>query len=228
MSPRLAAALFGLASLFVLADAVGAAQPSRAAPAKKSAAPTQPGGRIYKWVDEKGVTHYGQAIPPEYRDQGGAEISKGGMTVRRIEPTATPEQRKAAEERARVQKDEQKRVFEQRRRDTALLNTYASAREIDAARDRTLALPLQAIKGLEPRVKQSESRLAGLESRAQDLENSGKPVPDHLKEDIADQKLELDGLRADIERQQLQIKAIQERFSQDKQRYMELTELSAR
>ena len=81
---------------------------------------------------------------------------------------------------------------------------------------------------LAARLAESESRLAGLELRAEDLENSGKPVPDHLKEDIADQKLELDGLRADIERQQLQIRAIQERFSQDKQRYMELTELSAR
>ena len=117
---------------------------------------------------------------------------------------------------------------EQRRRDTALLNTYASAREIDAARDRTLALPLQAIKGLEPRVKQSESRLAGLESRAQDLENSGKPVPDHLKEDIADQKLELDGLRADIGRHQSQIEAIRARFDTDKQRYIELTQLMPR
>jgi hypothetical protein len=227
MHPRLAAILFGLGSLLVLADAVGAAQPSRAAPPKKGAA-SQPAGRIYKWVDEQGVTHYGQSIPPEYRDQGGAEMSKGGMTVRRIDPASTPEQRKAAEDKARREKDEQKRVFEQRRRDTALLNTYTSPREIDEARDRNLALPLQAIRGLEPRVKRSEERLETLEQRADGFEQVGKPVPDHLKDDIAEQKLELEGLHADIERHKSQIKAIQTRFEQDKQRYVELTELSAR
>jgi hypothetical protein len=223
MPPRLASVLFGLASLFVLADAVGAAQPSR--PVKAGA---QSAGRIYKWVDSQGVTHYGQSIPTEYRDQGAAEMNKGGLTVRRIEPVATPEQRKAAEERVRRDKEEQKRVFEQRRRDTALLNTYASPGEIDEARERNLSLPQQAIRGLEPRVKRAEERLALLETRASGLEQAGKPTPEHLKEDIGQAKLELEGLRADIERHRSQIHAIRTRFDQDKQRYIELTELTPR
>lgn len=225
MPPRLAAVLFGLASLLVLADAVGAAQPSRTA--KKGSA-SQPAGRIYKWVDDQGVTHYGQSIPPEYREQGGAEMSKQGLTVRTIDPVATPEQRKAAEDRVRREKEEQKRVFEQRRRDAALLNTYTSPREIDEARERNLALPIQAIRGIEPRVKRAEDRLAALQARADGLEQAGKPVPEHVQEDIAQQKLELDGLRADIERHRSQIQAIRARFEQDKQRYMELTQLTPR
>ena len=228
MPPRLAAVLFGLASLLVLADAVGAAQPSRPIAPKKSTGAAQPAGRIYKWVDNQGVTHYGQAIPLEYRDQGGAEMNKGGMTVRRIDPVATPEQRRAAEEKARRDKEEQKRLFEQRRRDTALLNTYTSSNEIDVARDRNLALPVQAIRGLEPRVKRSEERLAALQARAADLEKAGKPVYDHLKDDIAEQNLELESLRADIGRHQSQIEAIRARFDTDKQRYIELTQLMPR
>jgi hypothetical protein len=229
MSPRLASVVFGLASLLVLADAVGAAQPSRtSAPKKATGGATQPAGRIYKWVDNQGVTHYGQAIPMEYREQGGAEMNKGGLTVRRIDPVATPEQRKAAEDKARREKEEQKRLFEQRRRDTALLNTYTSSREIDEARDRNLALPSQAIRGLEPRVKKSEDRLAALQARAGDLEKAGRPVPDHLLDDIEQQKLELEGLRADIGRHQSQIEAIRARFDHDKQRYIELTQLTPR
>jgi hypothetical protein len=223
MPPRLASVLFGLASLLVLADAVGAAQPTR--PGKSTA---QPAGRIYKWVDSQGVTHYGQSIPTEYREQGAAEMNKGGLTVRRIDPVATPEQRKAAEERVRRDKEEQKRLFEQRRRDTALLNTYTSPREIDDARERNLALPLQAIRGMEPRVKRAEERVAALETRATGLEQAGKPVPEHVKEDRVEAKLELDGLRADIERHRSQIQAIRMRFDQDKQRYIELTQLTPR
>jgi uncharacterized coiled-coil protein SlyX len=174
------------------------------------------------------VTHYGQAIPMEYRDQGGAEMNKRGLTVRHIDPVATPEQRQAAEDKARRDKEEQKRMFEQRRRDTALLNTYTSSREIDDARERNLALPVQAIRGLEPRMKKSEERLAELESRAANLEKAGKAVPEHLNEEIADQKLELDGMRADIGRHQSQIEAIRARFENDKQRYIELTQLTPR
>jgi chromosome segregation ATPase len=207
MHPKAASVLFGLASLLVVTGAAAGAQP----------------GRIYKWVDDKGVTHYGQAIPLEYRDQGMAEMNQGGLTVRKIDPAATAEQRKAAEDKARRERDEQKKLFEQRRRDTALLNTYTSTREIDEARERNLALPSQTIRGLQPRLKRAEERLAALQGRADGLQKAGKPVPESLKEDMAEAKLDLDGVRADIDRNQAQIEAIRTRFEQDKQRYLELT-----
>ena len=57
--------------------------------------------KIFKWTDEKGVTHYGEAIPPEYKDQASTEMSKHGLTVRKIDAAATGnEQKKAAEEKA--------------------------------------------------------------------------------------------------------------------------------
>jgi hypothetical protein len=42
------------------------------------------GGRIYKWTDEKGVTHYGESIPPEYRDQAATEMNQRGLALRKI------------------------------------------------------------------------------------------------------------------------------------------------
>ena len=223
MHPRLASVLLGLACLLALADAAGAAQRS---PSAKPGA-SQPAGRIYKWVDDKGVTHYGQSIPVEYREQGGTEMSKSGLTVRRIDAVATAEQRKLAEDKIRRDREDQKKVYEQRRRDTALLNTYTSPREIDEARERNLQLPTQAIRGIEPRLKRAEDRMGELEAKAEAIRKSGKPVPQHLQDDIADQKLELDGLRTDVGRHQAQIEAIRSRFEQDKQRYMELTQLTA-
>ena len=217
MFARVVSALAGLGCVLVLADAVGAAQPGETR-----------NGRIFKWTDEKGVVHYGQSIPPEYRDQAATEMNKQGLTIKRIDAAATPEQRKAAEEKARLQKEEQKKVFEQRRRDTALLNTYTSTREIDEAKERSLSVPQQAIRGLEPRLKVAQERLTGLEGQADAIRKSGKPVPDHLKEDIADQKLEVDGMRAEIDRHRTQIDAIKNRYDADKQRYMELTQLAPR
>lgn len=213
--PRVTALLLGLATVLVLAGSAGAAQPGKP-------------GRIYKWVDEHGVTHYGQIIPPEYRDQAATEMTKRGVTVNRIDPVTTPEERRTAQERALREKEEQKRLAEQRRRDTALMNTYSSTREIDDARERSLSAPTQALRGLEPRLKKANERLQGLNRQASDVQRAGKPVPEFLNEDIAEAKLEVEHLLAERQRHESQIAAIRTRFDADKQRYVELTQLGPR
>jgi chromosome segregation ATPase len=186
----------------------------------------QAGERIFKWVDEKGVTHYGQTIPTEYRDQAASEMNKRGLTVKRIDAVAmiTPDQRRAAEERAQRDREEQKRQFEQRRRDIALVNTYTSTREIDDARERSLAVPIQALKGLEPRLKKAQERLTTLQAQMENIRHSGKTVSDQLQEEANEQKLEVDSLRTEQERYEGQIAAIRAKYENDKKRYVELSE----
>ncbi|MEO8629566.1 MAG: DUF4124 domain-containing protein [Betaproteobacteria bacterium] len=197
--------LVGLVLTASLADAVGAA-------------------KIFRWVDEKGVTHYGETIPVEYKTQGGAEMNKQGVTLRKFDPALTAEQRKAAEEKAARDRDDKQRVTEQRRRDMALMNTYTSSKEIEDHRDRTMQLPMGVIRGLEPRLKKAQTRLSGLESQATAANEAGKPWHDGLEQDIADQRAEVDSIRADIARNQAQVDAIRARFDYDKKRYTELTQ----
>jgi len=184
--------------------------------------------KIFKWTDEKGVTHYGEAIPPEYKDQAAQEMNSSGVTLRKwdsaVTAASTPEQRKAAEEKAAREREEKQRAFEQRRRDLALVNTYTSTREIDDARDRTLQLPTQAIRGLEPRLKRAQDRLSTLQQQALGLTKAGKRVPDALQSDIAEQKLEVETIQADIERHKVQIEVIKAKYEQDKRRYLEVTQ----
>lgn len=184
--------------------------------------------KIFKWTDERGVTHYGEIIPPEYKDQAALEMSSHGITIRKWDQantsTITPEQRKAAEDKVVREREEKQRAFEQRRRDIALVNTYTSTQEIDAARERTLQLPSQAIRGLEPRLQKAQDRLTGLEQQAAGLVKAGKRVPDAVESDIADQKIEVDTIRAEIERHKAQIEIIKTKYEQDKKRYLEVTQ----
>jgi|KBSSwiStaDraftv2_1062776.scaffolds.fasta_scaffold658158_2 uncharacterized protein DUF4124 len=190
---------------FGLADAVGAA-------------------KIFKWVDEKGVTHYGESIPPEYKDQAATEMSKHGLTVRKLDAAATGnEARKAAEEKAIKDREEKQRAFEQRRRDMALMNTYTSAREIDEHRERTLQVPIQTLKGLEPRLKKAKDRLTSLQSQAAALTAKGKSA-EGLDQDIADEQAEIQNIKADMDRSQAQIDAIKLKFDADKKRFIELSQ----
>ena len=194
--------LVGLAFALALADAAAAA-------------------KIYKWTDEKGVTHYGESIPPEYKDSPAAEM-QGGITVRKIDAANAPNPHKVTDEKAA--REEKQRAFEQRRRDMALVNTYTSTKEIDEARDRTLQLPLQAIRSVEPRLKKSQERLTALQQQAAALTKAGKPVPDGLSQDIADQKAEVDSFKAEMDRHQAQVQAIKTKYDEDKKRYVELTQ----
>lgn len=228
-SARLAAGLLALLGLVLTVDPAVAAEPRRTVkPGTTKTGPRVPTDRIYKWVDENGVTHYGESIPPQYRAQGGAEMNKRAITVREIDPMATPAQRQAALEKQRLESEEKKRVAAQARRDRALLNTYTSPGEIEEARDRNLALPRQAISGLQPRVDQGRARLVELQGKADAIEKSGKPVPERLQDDIAEQQAELEGLGAEIARHEAHIERIRARYDADRARYVELTTVSTR
>lgn len=219
--------ILALAVCLAVPGEVDAAQPKAKAktPAPKSGQTAKRAGQIYKWVDEDGVTHYGQAIPPEYRDNAAEEMNRNGMTVRQIEPATTPEERRALEEKAQREMEEQKRLAEQRRRDRALINTYGSAQEIDAARERNLALPTQTLRNLAPHLKKAQARLAKLQAQRDELAKTGKPVPEYLVEDIEALQLEVQTLRNDMDRQAAQIAAIKTRYDADRKRFIELTEL---
>jgi len=180
--------------------------------------------KIFKWTDENGVTHYGEVIPPEYKDQAAQEMSRQGLTIRKWDAAITPEQRKATETKSVREREEKQREFEQRRRDLALINTYTSAREIDEHRDRTLQLPVQAIQGLEPRLKKAQQRLASLEQQLATLNTGGKRPPHGLELDVADQKGEIDTIQAEIERYKAEIELIKVKYEGDRKRYLELTQ----
>ena len=216
-----------LAVCLAMPGVVCAAQPKAKAQTPKAGKTAKRVGQIYKWVDEDGVTHYGQSIPPEYSDGAAEEMNRSGMSVRKIDAARTAEERQALEERAQQEREEQQRLAEQRRRDRALINTYGSAKEIDAARDRNLALPTQTLRNLEPHLKKAQARLAKLQAQRDELTKSGKPVPDYLVEDIEAQQLEVRAMRGDMDRQAAQIAAIKTRYDADRRRFIELTELRA-
>ena len=98
------------------------------------------GRTLYKWVDEQGVTHYGDHIPPEYAAQEQHVINSQGVE---IEPPRGAEDPRAAGRR-RTKEDSTR---EQRaNRDKNLLNTYASVQEIERLRDQRLTLLADQIK----------------------------------------------------------------------------------
>lgn len=100
-------------------------------------------GKVYRWVDENGVVHFGDAIPPEYSRERHEVLDGRGTrtTVNDTEAAQSP-----------VRDD----------RDRALLATYSSVQEIEEVRDRRVGYLLS-----QNRV--AEERLLSLKTRRETL-----------------------------------------------------------
>ncbi|MEM1440115.1 MAG: DUF4124 domain-containing protein [Pseudomonadota bacterium] len=91
---------------------------------------------VYSWVDENGVVHFGDSIPPEYAEQEKLILNEQGVRVGRIAGKATEEELEAM----RLEAEAKAREELARRADRALLATYLSVNEIERHRDRRVEL----------------------------------------------------------------------------------------
>jgi len=92
--------------------------------------------KLYRWVDEDGVVHYGDSIPARYAEVERQVVNEHGITVDVLRAKKTEEE--IAEE-ARLEELRAEAEL-QRRRDQALLATYLTIDEIEMHRDRRVEL----------------------------------------------------------------------------------------
>ncbi|MGH8743662.1 MAG: DUF4124 domain-containing protein [Burkholderiales bacterium] len=174
----------------------------------------------YKWVDENGVTHYGDSIPPEYRDRASTEMRKDGVIIRRNAPTLTPEQRKAQEAELVKRKEE----MEEQRRDSILLKTYTSVDEIDLARDRNLQQIELSLENAKAQLKTLQGNLDVSRKQVRAYTQNKQPVPEQLQADIEYLERNAQNMEVAILEKRTEAKQIRARFEEDKKRYIELTQ----
>lgn len=192
----------------LLAPGFGLAQPNGAASNEK--------GGIVKWVDDKGVTHYGDSIPPEYANRSNILLNKSGRVMRKNDAFKPP----SAQPSPDVELEKQQ--AEQKRRDAVLLASYTTEQEIDLARERSTQMDEAAIKGLEQRATSARERMAMHQKSAATFSSRKKPVPEDIQQDIASVKGELGRIEAQIAQKRKGIEETHIRFDRDKQRFQEL------
>ena len=148
---------------------------------------------MYKWVDDKGVVHYTDKLPPEEVNKATVEFNKQGVPVRKTEAAPTTEQRRAKTEEEERSRQQAKQQSEQDRRDRALLSSYTSESEIELARNRSLHSIDSAMKSAQAYTETLTRRKRALEAKIKN-EYSDKPVPIVLQR-------ELDGINTELGRQ---------------------------
>jgi len=184
------------------------------------AAQTKGGGKIICWKDKSGkVVGCGDKVPPEFEDAATKELDRRGVT-RKTTETAEEQAKRAAQDEvlAKQKAEENKLQAEQRRRDSALLNTYANEKEIDQRRDREL----QEVDRLLGQFQALHRNAADRHTDASGRLAKAKKPSDALKDEVARAEADMAKLVQSMASKTKEKEDISERYAQTKKRYMDL------
>jgi Domain of unknown function (DUF4124) len=175
----------------------------------------------YKWVDDKGVVHYGDKIPPEYAGKANTELGKSGITLKKNEGQLTPEQLKARAIEQHKEQEEQQRSLEVQRKNKALLTTYSNVQEIDIAREKNLQQADETIRGIQQKIVDTQTKQLQLQKEANSYK--GKKMPTDLKKSMDDADKDLRDNQLLVVSKRKELDSIRAKFDDEKRTYIELT-----
>ena len=187
-------------------------------------AQTQSKGRIVCWKDKSGkVVGCGDKIPPEYQDSASKEMDRRGVTRSTTDSAEEAAKRKAAEQEAAKQKsEEQKKIAEQKRQDSALLNTFSSEKEIDQKRDRDLQQADIQLTQMKTSLKNTTDRYNEAKGRSDAATKDKKGVPDALKDEVTKAAADKQRIEQNITSKEKEMEEIKARYAEQKRRWLEL------
>lgn len=180
----------------------------------------------YRWVDENGVVHYGDRVPPQYATRESALLNSQGVVVGRTEAQKSPEQI-AEEERLHQE------VMRQKQHDAFLLTTYTSVKDIESLRDERLFQISGQRRAAEQYVEGLHSRLNGLQARARNFKPyssnaNARRMPDDLAEDLVRTVNEMRTQKGALATKDAEETAARQQFQADIERYRELRKPASR
>jgi hypothetical protein len=139
------------------------------------------GTTVYKWVDDQGVVHYGDRIPPQYAQKESTTLNGEGVAIGHRDATKS-----SAELEAAASAEQQ--AERQKQHDTFLLTTYTSVKDIEQLRDERMSQVKAQRVATEQYIASLSERLAALQTRAQMFKPySTRPDAHRMPDDLAEQ-----------------------------------------
>ena len=209
--------LVAVLAVFAVGSAAQAEQKrSQRKPGSSTTAPKQ----TYKWVDEQGVTHYGDSVPSQYSQREHTVLNSQGVEVQKRIAEMSPKE--AAEYQAR-QREEARR----KQHDMFLITTYPSVAEIETIRDSRLDQINAQITAAEAYIASLTTRVDGLKQRAlsfapYNTRAGARRMPDDLAEEMVRAMSELRTQNSALTAKRTEFKSVQDQFDTDISRYKEL------
>jgi hypothetical protein len=182
-------------------------------------------GATYKWVDENGVTHYGDSVPSQYSQREQTVLNSQGVVVERRLAEMSPKE--AAAYAAKMKEEERRKQH-----DIFLVSTYPSVKEIENVRDQRLDQIIGQITAAEAYIASLTTRVDGLKARSLNFapyntKPGARRMPDDMAEEMVRTMSELRTQNSALSVKRTELKTMQDSFDADIKRFKELRTSSA-
>jgi hypothetical protein len=146
--------------------------------------------QFYRWVDQDGVVHYGDRIPPEYAKNERQVINDRGVTIDLLAAEKSEEELVAERQQIALAEQEQYEIKAARERDSVLLSTYLTVIEIETLRDSRIELIKGQIQITEINLQNLRQKLAKLQKESQrfrpyNADPAAPPIQDDLAKELS-------------------------------------------
>lgn len=174
----------------------------------------------YRWVDEHGVVHYGDSVPPKYARDRRDILNSQGVEVGHLDAAKTPGQ-------LALEAKQRERLVAQKQRDYFLLSTYTSVKDIESLRDERLGQIEAQRTAAQQYVESLQSRLSSLQKRARDYKPyssraNAQRMPDDLAQELVHTLNEVHLQDQAQHARRLQEAQVRAQFQSDIERFEEL------
>jgi len=180
----------------------------------------QGGKQTYKWVDEKGVVHYGDSVPAEYSQREQRILNNQGLEVQKRQAEMSPAEAAAYAKKQREEGD-------RKQHDMFLISTYPSVKEIEEVRDVRLDQINGQITASEAYIASLTTRVEGLKQRSlvfapYNTKPGARRMPDDLAEEMVRALSELRTQNSALANRRTELDAVKKQFDGDIKRFKEL------
>lgn len=171
---------------------------------------------FYRYTNEQGTKVVGQTIPPQYVRAGYEVVTINGAVIKVVPASPSDadaerfaKERKAAKERALA--------------DVHLRRSYSGVGDIEAAKIRNLQELRNNIDILQANLFGVKSQLKNQEAQAAMQERNGQKISEDLLNNIATLHSEEKEVASQIQQRELEFKTADNKFEEDKKRFLEIT-----
>ena len=183
---------------------------------------------LYKWVDDNGVTHYGDRVPPEYAHKERYVLNERAVRVEVLPAEKTAEELAEEARQAELAALARRAAEAQAERDRILLDTYLSVEEIEMLRDRR-------VTALDAQIGVAEHYLKNLRQKWTELQKDAAkynypyredselpPLPDDLERHITHTQEAMDKHHQTLRALRLEQDSIHQEFAANIDRFRSL------
>lgn len=182
---------------------------------------------LYRWVDENGKVHYSDSVPPSKSQRGHAELDELGNQVDKVEAAKSKEAVEEENWLAELESQLKAKQLQQARKDSMLLNSFATLEQFDALRDEKLTVLSDELKQLEllrsklleefERLDQQlkESGSAGAKKRVQGFIETNKENTEAYDRAISQNKKETRALELTTDEQRKRLSVLLENAAKE-------------